>query len=666
MRAELRAAALAVLALAGAARPARAALSEAALERAVQEELGRAKRELKDPSYPGVYYALVNVWDLDDWDRWSSMGAPRAESRAAQRIAAVDLRVGSPALDNHPVAPRSDYLGAPISMSDDEFAVRHALWRTFDSAYKTASADFLRKQERLVAQGKADYDTDDLAAEPAVVHREPPPPSPWDLERMRRLEDALTEPLRRAPWVLSADSHAGVRRLWERTRGTDGTAVDEAEDSARVEIEVAALSPDGLRETVYRDWSAGTPDALPTEAEMRRAGRELIADLKELRVAATTSPFSAPALLDPSAAAALVYALGQRLSGEEQRNPGGAQTFRGRVGERVLAAGLTLVDDPTLATFRGKPLYGHYGFDDQGVPARRVVLVEKGVLKGFLLSRYPVKGFPRSNGHARASIGQFPVGTPGSLFLTGEDPRPTTELLARLREECRLRGKPYGLWVRDLRAVVQQQQGGAQGSIRLMARVDLVPADGGAPTRVRDLDLVGTPLVMAESVIAVGDDAEASDANVSAPASVVAPSLLLSEAELQRSESKPEKSPILPPPQPFLPEAPRSSETARAFPTTGFLQVNRYLLTGRAETLDSFDAPGVADWRQTRTPDGLVLDAVVAGATADAVVRAVRAVDTAAARLVKGGVHKTVLWPRGPASAYRAKRGDEWPDEGPR
>ena len=642
--------------------------ADGALDRAVSAELSRAKNELKDEGYPGVYHAALNVWEVEDWDRWSAMGAARAETRMKERIVQADVRVGSPALDNHADAPRGDYLGVPVSLADDEFALRHALWRVFDSAYKTATADFLRKQGRLVAQGKAEYDTDDLAPEPPSVSTSARPASPWDLDRLAALEDALSEPFRKDPTLLSADSHVSVHRLWSRRRDTEGAAVDKAGDSAHLEVEAAALSPDGLRETVERDWSARTPEGLPSEAEIRRAGRELLADLQELRVAATTSPFSAPALIDPSVSAAVIYALGQRLTGEEQRNPAGAQTYRGRLGAKIVADSLTLIDDPRQPSFHGHPLFGHYDYDDEGVPARKVVLIEKGVLRGFLLSRYPVKGFPRSNGHGRAAVGQSPAGTPGSLFLTSSDPQPVEKLLARLREECRRQDKPYGLWVRDLRAVLQQQGGGGQGSIRLVASIHLVPADGGKPVRVRDLDLVGTPLVMAESVLAAGDDPDDSEVGFTVPASVVAPSLLLSEAELQRSETKPEKSPILAAPQPFRPEGehlPKNAPKA-AGKKDALIQVNRYLLSGRAELLPAFDADGVLAWRQTKMPDGLVLDVKLVGAGRSATAAAVRRADAAAAALVKGGVHKTVLSPALPRAAYRARWDEGWPDEGPR
>ena len=62
---------------------------------------------------------------------------------------------------------------------------------------------------------------------------------------------------------------------------------------------------------------------------------------------------------------------------------------------------LDVFDDPTLETYAGEDLKGHYVVDDEGVPARRVDLVKKGVLRGFLMSRSPVEGFPASNGHGR-------------------------------------------------------------------------------------------------------------------------------------------------------------------------------------------------------------------------------------------------------------------------
>ena len=61
------------------------------------------------------------------------------------------------------------------------------------------------------------------------------------------------------------------------------------------------------------------------------------------------------------------------------------------------------LDDPTLKTFGGKDLLGSYDFDDEGVRATPVSLIEDGNLVSYLLGREPIRDFPESNGHGRAA-----------------------------------------------------------------------------------------------------------------------------------------------------------------------------------------------------------------------------------------------------------------------
>ncbi|MDX6768143.1 MAG: metallopeptidase TldD-related protein, partial [Elusimicrobiota bacterium] len=378
-----------------------------------------------------------------------------------------------------------------------------------------------------------------------------PPPAPVDAApALAAAAAALTEPLRGAPGVLFGGSNARWERYAKRRRDTDGAAVDTRGELLSLDLTVEGVAPDGMRQTVNRRVFARSLERASDAAALRAVGESARDELAALLAASSTAPFSAPALVDPEVAGALVASLAQRLTGEEIRNPAGAQTFRGRLGERVLPADLSLADDPRESEFRGEPLVGGYDHDDQGVPARRARLVEKGRLTGLLLSRYAAKGFPRSNGHARSAPGRAPLAWPANLFLTTDRPRAPEQLLARLREECARRGLPHGLWVRGVHTWSQEQGGGGQGSIRVRAGVWLVPATGGEPRRVRDLDLVGTPLVMLGGILAAGDDARVwSDSLNGIPVSVAAPSLLLGDAELQRSQAQPEKLPLLAPPR---------------------------------------------------------------------------------------------------------------------
>src|SRR6185437_10234475 len=91
-----------------------------------------------------------------------------------------------------------------------------------------------------------------------------------------------------------------------------------------------------------------------------------------------------------------------------QKDANDAQTFKNKVNQVVLPAFLSVYSDPTLRRFHATDLVGFYDYDDEGVKARRVTVVDKGYLRNFLMSRSPVEGFAESNGHGRRQQG-FPV-----------------------------------------------------------------------------------------------------------------------------------------------------------------------------------------------------------------------------------------------------------------
>ena len=642
-----------------------------AVESAMAKELARAKTDLKEEGYPPAYFVSLTAIDLDSWEQRCTLGAPYFSGGYTQRLITPDVRVGGYELDNHPVSNLSGFQARGAAYTDDEQALRYGLWLQLDAAYKAASADFLRKQGLRIARGKTEYDTDDLTREAPRVRRAARPVSAWSTTDLAALCGA-GRVLAREPGLLSADSTVRLRRQWSRLRDTEGSAVDFGRDTAELELEASVPSPDGTRLYASRRFVATTPKALPGAAAVEAAAADMLVDLRALKVASTTSPFSAPALLDPSVAAAVVLSVGLRLSGEEQRNPQGAQTFRGKLGKPVLPSDFTLVDDPTVAEFQGKPLAGHYEFDDQGIPTQKVTLIDKGVLKGMLLSRYPVVGFSKSNGHGRAFAGYAPEGLPGTLYLSSKKQHSEEELLRMLRREAKKRGKPYGIWVRKLRSFSQQQGTAGHASIRFMGGlVYLVEARTGKLTLVRDLDFVGTPLALLSNIRAAGRDVQASDIIYGAPISVVVPSLLLSDGELQRSEARPEKPPILPPPNeaasaPPAPEPARkaSSPSRRIpiIPNIPHTQVRRYVIRGAARMHPKFVMQDVADSRQHLEGDDDYLDFKVVAPSLGELGSAQRRLDAAIARLADGkAVDISTLTNAMPLVEYKARYGEDWP-----
>lgn len=650
------------LALVLAWRPAAAAPADA-LDRAMDIELRRSVTELQQEGYPRAYYVSLTATEIGLTDFRCAMGSVRATGEFRQRLLLPDLRIGGYELDNHPLAASPAFVARSVSLEDDEFSLRHSLWRMLDSAYKSGSADFLRKQALRVRRGKTEYDTDDLTRETARVREAVQPSLPWKPESLRTLCVEASRQFRARPGLLQMDVGAKISRQWSRLRDSEGSKVDFGRDIAEVEMEAIDISTDGLRLYANRRFAATTAAGLPDVVTVRRAAREMLQDLDVLKLSSSTSPFNAPALLDPSVAAAVVMAIGGRLTGEEERNPGGAQIFRDKMGKLVLPKDLSLIDDPTLSDYAGQALVGSYDYDNQGMPAARVVLVDRGQLKSLLLSRYPVLGSAHSNGHARGAPGVVPLANPGSLFLTSEAPVAQQKLLDLLRQECIKRNAPFGIWVRKLRLWSQQQGTGSQGSIRMMGMVYLVEAKTGKISLVRDLDMVGTPLQLMGNILKAGDDVQVHNLVYATPISVVVPSLLLSDVELQRAETKPEKMPVLPPPPVDLSDVPgATSPRVPTFPLVPHIQVNRYVIKGKKGAVPPFAMEGLLAMRQSLAGDDLVLEAKLIGRSIPALGDALRLMDRSVERLAGGlPVEKTVLASIMTRTLYESQFGSAWP-----
>ena len=94
----------------------------------------------------------------------------------------------------------------------------------------------------------------------------------------------------------------------------------------------------------------------------------------------------------------------------------------------------------------GTDLNGWYEYDDEGVKARPVRVVENGTLKTFLMSRSPIKGFSQSNGHGRKQAGLEPVSRQSNLIVESSKQVPNAQLRRMLVDEIKRQGKPYGFY----------------------------------------------------------------------------------------------------------------------------------------------------------------------------------------------------------------------------
>ena len=117
------------------------------------------------------------------------------------------------------------------------------------------------------------------------------------------------------------------------------------------------------------------------------------------------------------------WAIGSKAIARKGRDEG--QTFKKMVNQKVLPETFSVIFDPTVRR-KGESmdLVGAYRYDNEGVKARRVPVIEKGVLKNFLMSRTPVEGFLPLQWARSKTVGPGGGGAPVEPFRRGR-PGPT-------------------------------------------------------------------------------------------------------------------------------------------------------------------------------------------------------------------------------------------------
>ncbi len=186
----------------------------------------------------------------------------------------------------------------------------------------------------------------------------------------------------------------------------------------------------------YEHIYSPTLDGLPSDEEVLEKVRKMIADLMALKNAPVMEPYVGPAILSPRATGVIFHEIfGHRIEGQREKRENQSQTFRDRVGQKVLPEFISVYSDPTQRKYGATYLAGYYKFDNEGVKAQRVTVVENGVLKNFLMSRLPVDGFPESNGHGRRAPGYNVAGRQSNLLVVAVSLSATTWLTRFVNSE---------------------------------------------------------------------------------------------------------------------------------------------------------------------------------------------------------------------------------------
>ncbi|HZU42509.1 MAG TPA: metallopeptidase TldD-related protein, partial [Terriglobales bacterium] len=246
-----------------------------------------------------------------------------------------------------------------------------------------------------------------------------------------------------------------------------------------------AQSEDGAMQRDYWFSVARTLKCLESSDEVGR-----IAAQRTLRRlgARKVKTAQVPVVFDPLVARSLLDHVFEGVNGDSVYR--GASFLAGKLGEKIAGENVTVVDDGTLPGG-----FGTSPFDGEGVPTRRTVVIERGVLKSYLLNTYTAKklGLQTTGNASRGLAGTPGIGA-GNYFLQAGEKSPQ-QIISEI---------PDGLYVTELMGfgvnlVTGDYSRGASG---------LWISGGELAYPVEEITIAGNLKEMLENISEIGNDLE--------------------------------------------------------------------------------------------------------------------------------------------------------------
>jgi TldD protein len=508
---------------------------------ALLTELDRSKDHLKMDGVKPPYYVEYRVEDVENLDTEASFGALLSSQRAHVRVLRVVVRIGDYKQDSF-YGPGMG--GATIlPLDNDPIALRRQIWLMTDEAYKAAADAYAEKLSALKQFTTDPSPVDDFAKAPVLTKIEPTVSLKADENEWKHTLEEVTNLYRKYPEIQSVTASVRIRAVNQYFVNSEGTIVRDGQTNATVTLAGDTQAADGMRLQRSPFWTEERTEDLPTRAELLKQTTQMLDTLKALRTAPIVEEsYRGPVLLAPDAANDIMAGLigGNILGRKPQLGKPNRTTgaFATSYKTRVLPKFVTVVDDPTIKEFAGKKLVGNYNVDSEGVAAQAVTVVADGTLDNYLMSRQPIRDFPTSNGHGRASPGTVAFPGIGTLIVKSSEAQSPADLTKKLKEMAGAEDKKYGYRVDTL---------GQGNAPRLLYRIY---ASDGHEELVRgavfnELDV----RALRNDLIALGNDPLVSNRFGGLPQTIISPSLLFDELEVKRADTSKEKLPEYPAPE---------------------------------------------------------------------------------------------------------------------
>ncbi|MGB7219505.1 MAG: metallopeptidase TldD-related protein [Vicinamibacterales bacterium] len=527
--------------------------------RAMQDEMKRSMAELRLPGEPPPYYIAYEISETTTMRAVARLGGLVDESNTRGRSLRVEVRVGDYAFDSSRFITQDRgaglvaVLGDSTTALDDNYDVmRRQIWLTTDAAYKRAVSVFAKKKATFQNRAGIDALPDFSREKPVDMVLSVAPPASdrreW-ADRVRQLSAAGA-----GPGVDATEAWVSETRGTSYFLNTEGFKTVAPYELAYLRVSAETQGADGMPVRDLFSLVENRLEDLPAMPQLLSRARGVATRIQSQLTAPIGEEFTGPVLIEGEASAEIVrqtlvpLMLARRPNDAEAGGRGGgggqaqATPFLTRIGLRVLSDAFSVSDTPSLKEFDGRPVPGAYVLDDEAVRAQDVTLVDKGRLVTLLTSRTPQRNLPQSNGHGRTGTVQ-----PGVFQLSSAQAVPAATLKGKYLELLKVQDKPFGYIVRSVANPADIGTAGPGGPVILQA-FKVTP--DGKEELVRGLRFGGIASTSFRDILEASQERTLYNyrLNGATAASVIAPSLLFEELEIQRTRDILQKPPVVPSP----------------------------------------------------------------------------------------------------------------------